>query len=441
VRVTVTSRTRRVDLVLPDAVSVAELVPELARCVGLLDVATAHAGYRAVTRDGRVLRPDGGLTAQGVEHGDVITIAAAAHDEPAAGYDDMAEAMTDVVERDVEPWGRAPRGWAVLWSAIVLLLLGAGALVTERGTESASSASSAALALSVVLVISAALFSRLRDETLAAVSVGNLACVFAAVAGWCWSRHTSLSGTSLTLAGGGVVGAGLSVALGMGKARVLLLPGVVAGAACLATGLLMQATTLDPALPLTTVLALVVISSSGFPALALSASGAGRHALSGTRATSDSDGLRIDMARLAADARLAREILVAASATAGLLLVVLAPVAVSCGQVGAAVPVLGCAVVMLRTRRYRSALDVLVGVSSGVFGLVSTVVSWLWLYGSWRLPTAMVVVASGVVLLGHALWPHHGVRPHGQAADRLEAAALAALLPVLLATGLAAGKL
>ena len=37
VRVTVASGTRRVDLVLPGAVPVAELVPELARSVGLLD--------------------------------------------------------------------------------------------------------------------------------------------------------------------------------------------------------------------------------------------------------------------------------------------------------------------------------------------------------------------------------------------------------------------
>ena len=46
VRVTVSSGTRRVDLVLPGAVPVAELVPELARSVGLLDAATVYGGYR-----------------------------------------------------------------------------------------------------------------------------------------------------------------------------------------------------------------------------------------------------------------------------------------------------------------------------------------------------------------------------------------------------------
>lgn len=40
VRLSVMSSTRRVDLVLPGAVPVAELVPELARSVGLLDPRT-----------------------------------------------------------------------------------------------------------------------------------------------------------------------------------------------------------------------------------------------------------------------------------------------------------------------------------------------------------------------------------------------------------------
>ena len=40
---------------LPGSVPLAELVPELARSVGLLDAATVYGGYRLVTRDGREL--------------------------------------------------------------------------------------------------------------------------------------------------------------------------------------------------------------------------------------------------------------------------------------------------------------------------------------------------------------------------------------------------
>ena len=237
------------------------------------------------------------------------------------------------------------------------------------------------------------------------MTLGNVACVYVAAGGLSWGWRTSVSGTPVTLAGIGVLGIGIVGALGIARSRLLLMPAVVAGAVCASTGLLMQATTLDPALPLTTVLALVLISSVGFPTLALSASGAGRHA---------------------------------SSATVGLLLVLLAPVAVSCGPAGAAVPVLGCAVVILRTRRYRSAVDVLLGVLSGVLGLVSTVVSLLWLHRESGFLAAIVVAAVGVVLLGRALRPPADGRRHGLAGDRIEAAAVVTLLPALAVSAVSA---
>ena len=85
VRVTVASGTRRVDLVLPGAVPVAELVPELARSVGLLDATTVYGGYRLVTQEGRELAADAGLTMQGIEDGGLLTVTAGVDDESAAG--------------------------------------------------------------------------------------------------------------------------------------------------------------------------------------------------------------------------------------------------------------------------------------------------------------------------------------------------------------------
>ena len=81
VRVTVASGTRRVDLVLPGAVPVAELVPELARSVGLLDPATVYGGYRLITAEGRELATDAGLVIQGVEDGGLLTVAAGVDDD------------------------------------------------------------------------------------------------------------------------------------------------------------------------------------------------------------------------------------------------------------------------------------------------------------------------------------------------------------------------
>jgi type VII secretion integral membrane protein EccD len=426
--VTVTSGTRRVDLALPAAVSLVELVPDLARCVAVLDVATAHGGFRVTTRDGRVLRTDLGLTAQGVEHGEVLTVSAGADDETPWAYDDVVEAMTFVVERDVEHWSPAARRRTTLWSAVALLVVGAAGVLTQPGSGPASTT---AAVLAATLVISAVLFSQLRGDAVAAVTVGNLGCVCAAIAGLRAGHGAWPNGAAVALAGGGASAAGLVAALGVGRARLLLAPAVVVGAVWLTTGLLMENTSLEPAPPLTALLALVVLASSAFPGLALTAGGTGRHVLSGIDAMPDVEQRGIDLAQIAEDARLARQVLISASATAGFLIAALAPMAVSCGPVGFAVPVLGCAVVMLRTRRYRAALDVLVGVGSGVLGIMSTVVAMLWLDHEWRFPAAVVVVVAGFLLLARVLRSHEAPPRHGRLGDRIEAGASVALLPVL----------
>ena len=129
VRVTVASGSRRVDLVLPGAVPVAELVPELARSVGLLDALTVHGGYAVTTAEGRRLSGDVGLLVQGVEDGGLLTVTAGVDEEPPRVYDDVVEAMTDVVERDLQPWRPESGRRTSLVAAALLLAVGAVALL------------------------------------------------------------------------------------------------------------------------------------------------------------------------------------------------------------------------------------------------------------------------------------------------------------------------
>ena len=433
VRVTVTSGRRRVDLVLPGAVPVAELVPELARSVGLLDPVTVYGGYRLVTHDGRALATDAGLTIQGVEDGGVITVAAGVDEEPPRVYDDVVEAMTDVVERDLSPWDPAAGRRTALQAAVLLLLVGAGSLLIQHGSGIA--AASAAV-IAVVLVLGAVALSRTQGETDAAVTVAVMGCVYAAVAGLVLAWGTSFFGTPVAAAGGGALAAGLVAALGLAEGRTLLLPPVVVGAVFLATGLVMRASTFDPAVVLTTALALVVIAGSVFPWLALGATGTSVEQLFSTAdITHDPD--EIDPARVSADARVAHEILVAVSATVGVLLVVVAPLAVSLGVAGTVVSILACVVVMLRTRQYRTGAEVLVGLGSGVLGLVSTALSVLWLHAQWRPTAAVALAATGAVLLALTLLPQQGSVRRGRLGDVVESVALLAMIPALVvATGI-----
>ena len=432
VRVTVASGTRRVDLVLPGAVPVAELVPELARSVGLLDPVTVYGGYRLVTQEGRELAGDAGLIMQGIEDGGLLTVAAGVDDDPPRVYDDVVEAMTDVVERDLKPWEPASGRRTALSAAGLLMVLGAVALFIQ-GTLLASAA---AAVVSVALVVGAIVLSRVQHEPEASVAVAWMGCFYAAVAGFMFAPDdVMIFGLPVAWAGAGALGAGLVALVGLGEGRTLVIPPIVVGAIFLATGLVMRAATFDPAVVLTTTLTLVVMAGSIFPWLALGATGTTVDQLY-TTADITADPHEIDPTRVSADARVAHEILVAVSATVGLLLVLIAPLAVSLGVTGAVLAVMCCLVVMFRTRQYRTGTEVLVGLVSGILGLLSVGISMLWLHPDWRPTAAVALSATGAVLLAVTLLPSAPSVRRGRFGDLAETVALLSLLPLLIiATG------
>ena len=427
VRVTVASGTRRVDLVLPGAVPVAELVPELARSVGLLDPSTVYGGYRLVTAEGRELAADAGLVMQGIEDGGLITVAAGVDDEPPRVYDDVVEAMTDIVEHDLKPWAPAAGRRTALVAAGLLMVLGAIALLIQRGSVLAGTA---AAVIAVALVTGAIVLSRAQREAAAAVAVAWMGSCYAAVAGLMLVTDPPFFGLPVAAAGGGALAAGLICVVGLGEGRALVIPPVVVGAVFLATGLIMQGADFDPAIVLTVVLVLVVVAGSVFPWMALGATGTSVDQLYSVQDIT-SDPRAIDHDRVGADARLAHEILVSISATVGLLLIAIAPLAVSLGVAGAILAVLCCLAVMLRTRQYRTSPEVLVGLVSGILGLVSVSVATLWLHPDWRPTVAVVLAASGAVLLAATLVPGTASVRRGRLGDVAESISLLALLPLL----------
>ena len=441
VRVTVASGTRRVDLVLPGAVPVAELVPELARSVGLLDATTVYGGYRLVTVDGRELAPDSGLTIQGVEDGGVVTVVAGVADPSPRVYDDVVEAMADVVERDLKPWSPETGRRTALCAAALLMALGALALLIQH--ESTVAVAAAAL-VAVALVVGAIVLSRGQDEPDAAVAVAWMGTGYAAVAGLMWalpdewpdSWQDTLFGYPVAAAGGAAMVAGLVALVGLGEGRTLVIPPIVVGAIFLVSGLATEHLGWDPAVVLTSTLVLVVLAGSVFPWLALGATGTDVDQLF-TVADITADPDDIDPDRVGADARTAHEILVGVSATVGLLLVLVAPLAVSLGVSGTLIAVLSCLVVMLRTRQYRTGAEVLVGLVSGVLGLVSVGISMIWLHPDWRPVAAVALAATGAVLLAITLLPTTPSVRRGRLGDLAETVALLSLLPLLVvATGL-----
>ena len=155
-------------------------------------------------------------------------------------------------------------------------------------------------------------------------------------------------------------------------------------------------------------------------------------ASSTTSPTSRREPRPVDPGRVGADARLAHEILVAVSAAVGLLLVLIAPLAVSLGLAGAVLAVLCCVVVMLRTRQYRTGPEVLVGLVSGIAGLLAASVTALWVHPDWRPADRCGARRDRRDPAGGHPAPALSTVRRGRLGDVAESVALLALLPVAL---------
>jgi type VII secretion integral membrane protein EccD len=437
VRVTVASGSRRVDLVLPGAVPVAELVPELARSVGILDAATVYGGYRLIAQDGRQLAGDAGLTIQGVEDGGLLTVTAGIDEEAPRVYDDIVEAMADVVEHELSPWEPAAGRRTALSAGALLLGLGAFALLLQG--ESLLGGLAAA-ALAALLVVGGIVLARSQQEPEAGVVVSLIAVLYAAVAGlllapgdlgaWSWPLPEGLFGLPLACAGGAMLLTGVVAVVGLQDGRSLVIPGVVVGALLGACGLLLRATGWEPSVLFTVVMTLVVLAGSIFPWLALGVTGTKVDQIYSLHdITADPD--EIDPAQVGADARVAHEILLAVSATVGTLLVLLAPLAVDRGVFGTVLAAVCCLAVMFRTRQYRAGSEVLAGLVSGIAGLVSIALAMVLIHDSWRAEAAIALAVVGAVLLVATLVPSSGSVRRGRIGDVVETATLISLLPLM----------
>lgn len=412
---TVAAGTRRVDLVLPDVVPVAELLPEVARSVGLLDAETVYGGYRLALADGRALAPEGGLVPQGVMDGAVLLISAGVAAAPRRVYDDAVEAMADAVQRDLTAWSRATGRLATRIAAGLLLLLGAATLLAQRGSPASGVV---AVGVAALLAGGAIVLSRVGRHGAWGTAVSWLATAYGVVAG------LLLDDRAVAGAGLGLLATGVVAVLGLGQHRPLALPAVVVGGLLLIGDVAQRALGCSPEAAASVLLVGLVLVAGCLPRIALS------------MRREESVG-PVDLDTVATEARTAHEILLGGSASVGLGLVILAPVAVAHGLAGTVLAVIASLLVALRTRQQHSRSQVLVGLASALVGLTATGLAVLHLRADWRPVLAGVLVASGGALLALAEVPGEPAARHRRLGDAAETLCLVALLPLLAwATGL-----
>ncbi|WP_341805182.1 EsaB/YukD family protein [Nocardioides ochotonae] len=427
VRVTLASATRRVDLVLPGAVPVAELLPELARAVGLLTARSAHLGHRLRTATGRPLAGDAGLLAQGVVDGALLTLLEGVADPLPRRHDDLAEAVRDVVEHDLAHHPGPLAGSTAPVAAVLALVLGALALLVQEDPLGAAAAAAGAAA---GLLGGAALLSRLRPDPGPGLAALGAAAAYAVVAGVLLAGRADLP----PLLGGsaGAAAAGLTGLLALGAGRAWAIPVVLAGLGGLVAVVGDRLLDAPPALVAAALLVLVTLGAVLLPRLALGL-------VPGVdRAGERGHDQPVDLVRLSHDVRAAHEVLLALVVSVGLGVLVLVPFAVALGAAGTTLAVAACLVVLLRARRHRVAAEVVAATVLGVAALLSTAGAVLVLHPGWRPGTAAVLLASGVGVLVAGAVPGAGSVRRGRLGDLAETAAVLSLLPVLaVAVGLA----
>ncbi len=426
-RVSVVAGQRRADLALPAALPVAELLPELSRSLGLLDPQTAYAGYTLRGPEGRALSPESGLAFQGVEDGAVLTLVAGSEEEPPKVYDDIVEAMADAVEAQTLPWDAASARRTGLTAATLLLALGALSLALQRPDVVAGAAAGVG---AVVLLAAAVVLARVREEHAAAVILAWLGVGYAAVCGLTAAPAGALLELPLSLAGLGALVAGLVGMTGLVQQRTAMVPAVVLGAVCAAASGLLLVSGLEAAHVYTVALVLVALAGSVLPWFAIGSTTT-RVDQAHTAADLTADPAQIDPRAVRRDALAGHELLLAITATVGLLVLLVAPMAVGLGVSGTLLAVLTGVVLMLRTRQYRVQSEVGAGLGFGVAGIAAVVVSILVQHPGWHASVALVLAVTSTVLLVLTLVPLPPSVRRGRVGDLAELVALVAL-PTLL---------
>lgn len=427
VRVSVTAGDRAVDLGAPGGVPVAELVPGLARTLGLLDPSTVHGGFRLVCSDGVVLDSDRSLQAQNVADGAVLTLESGAAVAELRVYDDLVEAVADAVEGQYAPWTAQDSALTAVFAAAAFLLAGAVLLL---GADRASLFPPVIAGVGALLVVgAAAVVARVGKHDLGARTLVLTASALGLVAGLTAGAAAPSWGWPAAAAGGGML---LVTLLGLpaltSGREVCMAPGAL-GIALLAAGAAVELSEADPGTVLALLVALVLTAGNGIPWLALAST-----PLRVVSARSDAEILAeppaVDPTQVREQYARGHRLQVALRVAVALLALVALPAVVGAGLPGALLAAAGFAGMMLGVRQTYSRGDVLVVMGSGIVGLTATGVLAAAAHPDWRPGLALVAGAVAAAVIALSLVAPRQRVVLGRLADSLELICLALLLPL-----------
>lgn len=121
-QITVSYKTRTIALRVNDGPIIADLLPDIARRLGILDPSIVYGGYRLLTSDGDPLSPAKTLREQHVPNHSTLTLEPGASSDTDIIYDDVVEAVGASVQHVYRPWTSDHTTFTHLSSASACLL-------------------------------------------------------------------------------------------------------------------------------------------------------------------------------------------------------------------------------------------------------------------------------------------------------------------------------
>jgi type VII secretion integral membrane protein EccD len=261
-RITINAPQRRVDVAVPDAVPLAELLPELLQHAGagLADDGERHGGWLLRRADGTALSAAAGLAGQGIHDGAVLHLVPARASWPELEYDDVVEAIAAGARRQGVPWSPAATRATALGAA------GAG-LAVALVAAVRSDLPQVAAAIAVVLVLVGTTASRAYGDSVIGATLAAFGLPFAAAGGWLAAAEPATTAGRVLLGAVAVLLAALVAAVGVAHLLRIFVAGATVGLFGVIGGLL--GTLTRPAAAAAVVLAGLAAGVAGTPLLAI----------------------------------------------------------------------------------------------------------------------------------------------------------------------------
>lgn len=426
VRLSVTSGTRRADLGIPGSIPVAEVIPDLARELGVLDAHSASMGYRLVRADGQAIESDRSLAAQGIEDGAVLALEPNRPDDEKV-YDDVVEAVADLVETQFTPWTPAHSAGTAVGAAGVLFLAAAYALFTAR--DSGILIAALAGVCSLLLVGAAAVLAHVRQQPSAAIALALTAVAYAGVSGFAAVPDARLWGEGLLYAGAGVAVVGVLGAVAVTRQQLLVGATAAVGLAMAALGALNHFVEwgMTPIAAVTFVIAAAV--GNVLPWVGISSSRLTTHPPK-TDLEIFSDAPEVERDKVRSQVAAGHELMIALGVASAGVMILCTPQLVAAGVSGALLTFVGFLATLLRTRHSRTRTTVLIAMIAGVVGVAVAAVTAAQTHPDWRPILALALALAAALVVGMALVLPRTRLQMGRIADAVEGVALVALVPL-----------